>query len=152
MNTGADHTGDYKVLSVITKAMIAGILLFTTVAIVIHFLQDASIQDKNLNNKVFAIVLLIAVVIILVARIVYTKRINILRETNQSNREKLDVFRVITITHMALCEVPAILSIILFICFGNFLLFLAVAIALIEMIKKFPTQQRIESAVNSGTF
>jgi O-antigen/teichoic acid export membrane protein len=148
MNTGADH----KTLSVLAKALMTGIILFSIISLILHFIQGAFIQDKNLENIIFAILLVIAAVVILGARFVYTKRVNGLMETNQSSKEKLDIFRAITITHMALCEMPAILSIVMFICFGNFLLFLPVGMALIEMFKKFPTQHRIESAVNSGTF
>lgn len=152
MNTGADHTVDYKALSILTKAILGGILLFSTVALLVHVFQGAFINDKNLGNTITVILVVLTAIVIMVARFVYTRRVNKLMETNQSSKEKLDIFRAINITHMALCEMPALLSIILFICFGNFLLFLAVGMALIEMIKKFPTQQRIESAVNSGTF
>lgn len=152
MNTQADHTADYRALSIITKALIGGILFFSIVSIVIHFIQGAFIVDKDLENTFFAIVLAIAAIVILVTRFIYTRRVNSLMATNSSGREKLDIFRAITITHMALCEMPAMLSIVAFICFGNFLFFLPVAMALVEMFKKFPTQQRIESAVNSGTF
>jgi hypothetical protein len=152
MNTGIDHSADYKALSVLTKALIAGVLFFSAISILIHFIRGAIIHEENLGNRIFAVVAFMAAVIIIGARFIYTKRVNRLMETNQSSKEKLDIFRAITITHMALCELPAILSCILFICFGNFFLFLPVAIAIVEMIKKFPTQQRIESVVNSGTF
>lgn len=152
MNTGTDHTADYRALSILTKAIMGGILLFSVIALLVHFFQGTFIKDKSLENIIFTCLLLIAAIVIIGARFVYTKRVNNLMETNQSSKEKLDIFRAITITHMALCEMPAILSIALFICFGNFLLFLPVAMALVEMIKKFPTQQRIGSAVNSGTF
>lgn len=152
MNTGADHTADYKALSILTKALITGIILFSVVALAIHFVQGAFIDDKSLENLIFVILLLIAAVAIFGARFIYSKRVNSLMEMNQSSKEKLDIFRAITITHMALCEMPAILSIVMFICFGNFLLFLPVTMALVEMFMKFPTQHRIESAVNSGTF
>jgi hypothetical protein len=152
MSTGTDHTADYKALSILTKALITGIIVFSLVALVIHFVQGAFINDKSLENLIFVILLVIAAVVIIGARFIYTKRVNGLMEANLSSKEKLDIFRAITITHMALCEMPAILSIAMFICFGNFLLFLPVAIALAEMFMKFPTQHRIESAVNSGTF
>jgi hypothetical protein len=152
MNTGTDHTADFKALSILTKALITGIVLFSVIAVILHFVNGAFIQDKNLENIIFAVLLLLALVAVLGARFVYSKRINSLMATNQSSKEKLDIFRAITITHMALCEMPAILSIVLFICFGNFLLFLPVVVALIEMFIKFPTQHRIESVIYSGTF
>lgn len=152
MNTGADHTADYKALSILAKALVTGIILFSIVALIIHFVQGAFIDDRNLEKLIFTILLVIAAVVIIGARLIYIKRVNTLMETNQSGKEKLDIFRAITITHMALCQVPAVLSIAMFICFGNFLLFLPVVMALVEMFMKFPTQHRIESAVNSGTF
>jgi len=152
MSTGTDHTADFKALSILTKALITGIVLFSVVAIILHFVSGAFIHDKSLENIIFTVLLFIALVAILGARFVYTKRINSLMATNQSSKEKLDIFRAITITHMALCEMPAILSIVLFICFGNFLLFVPVVVALVEMFMKFPTQHRIESVIYSGTF
>lgn len=152
MNTQTDHTADYKALSIVTKALIGGVLFFSIISILIHFMQGAFIADKDLEKIFAGVVLIIAAIVILVTRFIYTRRVNNLMETNSSSKEKLDIFRAITITHMALCEMPAMLSIVVFICFGNFLFFLPVAMALVEMFKKFPTQQRIESAVNSGTF
>lgn len=152
MNTGADHTADYKALSILTKALMTGIIVFSAISLVIHFTQGAFLNDSNLENIIFTILIVIAAVVIIGARFIYTKRVSSLMETNRSGKEKLDIFRAITITHMVLCEMPAILSIAMFICFGNFLLFLPVAMALVEMFMKFPTQHRIESAVNSGTF
>lgn len=152
MNTGVDHTADYKALSILAKALIAGIIMFSIISLLLYFMQGAFIEDKNLGNLIFTILTLIAAIMIIAARFIYSKRVKNLMATNQSSKEKLDIFRAITITHIALCEMPAMLSIILFICFGNFLLFLPVAMALVEMIKKFPSQHRIESAIFSGTF
>ena len=152
MNTGADHTSDYRALSIITKALIGGVLLFSAISLVIHFVQGAFIKDENLSKTISIILVLISSFVIGGARLIYAKRTNSLMATNQTVREKLDIFRAITVTHMALCEMPAILSIALFICFGNFLLFLVVGMAIVEMVKKFPSQHRIESVVHSGTF
>jgi hypothetical protein len=152
MSTSTDHTADYKALSILTWALMLGIVLFSVVSIVIHFMQGAFIKDDDLGDTLFVIILSIAIVAIVGARLIYNKRINSLKETNQTSKEKLDIFRAITITHMALCEMPALLSIICFLLLGNFLLLLPVVIALVEMFLKFPTQHKIESTINSGTF
>ncbi|MGZ3853808.1 MAG: hypothetical protein ACXVBX_13515, partial [Flavisolibacter sp.] len=115
MNTKTDHIADYKALSTVTKALMAGILLFLVISLVIHFAQGGFIEDKNLENIVFTVLLLISAGVIVGARIIYTRRVGTLMESNQSSREKLDFFRAITITHMALCEMPAVLSIAMFI-------------------------------------
>lgn len=152
MNTPADHTADYKALSLLTGALIGGIVLFGLIALLIHLVSGAFIVDSQVENTLVAALLVIGSLVVIGARMVYNRRINRLKEANQSAREKFELFRAITITHMALCELPAILGLALFICFGHFLFFLPAAMSAVEMIKKFPTQHRIQSVVNSGTF
>lgn len=152
MNTGTDHTGDYKTLAIITRALILGIILFSVVAIIIHFVQGAFINDESLVTTVFLVILAIAIVAILGARVIYNKRVDALKESNQTSKEKLDIFRAVTITHMALCEMPALLGIISFLILGSFLFLIPVLMGLVEMILKFPSQPKIESTINSGTF
>jgi hypothetical protein len=152
MNTSNDHSADYKALSILVTALMVGILLFSGLSIVLHFLGTVSDKLRDDSQIVFTIIFVLSVITIIATRAIYSKRINVLKETNQSSKEKLDIFRSITITHMALCEFTALLSIICFIVFGNFLFFVTVFMALAEMFLKFPTRVRIESAINSGTF
>ena len=152
MNTRIDNTAEHKTLSTIAIALIGGIIVFSSISILIHFLQDAFSKDKNFLNSVFTVLLLIAAGSMLRARPVYAGKVNNPAEGNRSSGEKFAVFRALTITQMALCKLLSILSILLFIFFGDFPLFLPVCMAVVEMIKKLPTQQRIESTVNSGTF
>ena len=152
MGNSTDHTADYKALAVLTRALLTGLLVFSILSIVLHYFGGVSDRLKDDSQIVFSCVLVLSIIVILITRVIYSKRVNALKETNQSSKEKLDIFRGITITHMVLCEFPALLSIICFLIFGNFLFFIPVCVALVEMVMKFPTQQRIESAVNSGTF
>lgn len=152
MNSGTDHTADYKALALVTTALILGIILFSVVAVVVHFMQGAFIKDEGLIDTIFLVILVLAIVAIIGSRLIYNKRIETLKESNQTSKEKLDIFRAITITHMALCEIPALLGIISFMILGSFLFLLPVLLALIEMVLKFPTQSKIESTINSGTF
>jgi len=152
MNTGTDHTADYKSLSLLTTTLIIGILLFSVISIVLHYVDALSNRFKDDSTAVFGVVLMISVIVVGATRVIYSKRIKVLKEENQSSKQKLDIFRSITITHMALCQFTALLSIVCFIVFGNFLFFLIVSMAIAEMFIKFPTRQRVESTVNSGTF
>lgn len=152
MNMQNDHSADQKALSILTMALIIGVLLFCLISIVLHYYGGISDSIRDENNTIFMILLVIAVVIISINRAIYTRRIQSLKEGNQSGREKLDIFRGITITHMALCEFTALISIIGFMLLGNFLFFFIVFMALAEMLMKFPTKQRMESVINSGTF
>ncbi len=152
MNTGTDHTADYKTLAILTWGLIFGIVIFSVVGVIIHITQGAFIKDESLAETIFLIVLSLAVISIVGARLIYNKRVNTLKESNQTSKEKLDIFRAITITHMALCEMPALLGIIAFMILGNFFFLIPVAMGLLEMILKFPARSKIESTINSGTF
>jgi 4-amino-4-deoxy-L-arabinose transferase-like glycosyltransferase len=152
MNMQTDHTADYKSMAILTWTLIIGILLFCGVSIGLYYFGGISNNLQDYSQTVFLISLIATVVIIVATRAVYVRRVNVLKETNQSSKEKLEIFRSITITHMALCEFPALFSIISFMVFGNFMFFIVVAISLAEMIMKFPTQHKIESVIHSGTF
>lgn len=147
-----NHTGDYKAMALLTWALIIGIVLFCGVSIALHYSGSISNNLQEYSQIGFLIALIATLVIIVATRAIYVKRVSVLKETNQSSKEKLEIFRSITITHMALCEFPALFAIICFMVFGNFLFFVVVAIALAEMIMKFPTQHKIESVIHSGTF
>lgn len=82
MNTQTDHTADYKALSIVTKALIGGVLFFSIISILIHFMQGAFIADKDLEKIFAGVVLIIAAIVILVTRFIYTRRVNNLMETN----------------------------------------------------------------------
>lgn len=150
MNTVQEQ--DYKAMSILSTAMIAGIALFSFISIAVHFFKGEFWPDKSIGNTLFAIALFLGVIVITVSNMWYKKKIDELKEANQTTIEKLNEFRSITITHAALCEFLAILSIIFFLLTGSFLLFLLVGMALVEMVKKFPTRDRIDSVVYANTF
>jgi len=152
MNTQTDHTADYKALAILTGALIIGILLFCGISIGLYYFDGISNNLQEYSQTAFLIALIVTLIVVIATRAIYVKRVNVLKETNQSSKEKLDIFRSITITHMALCEFPALFSIICFMVFGNFLFFIVVAIALAEMVMKFPARHKIESVIHSGTF
>lgn len=150
MNTVQEQ--DYKAMSVLSTAMIAGIVLFTFISIAVHFFKGGFWADKSSGNILFAIALFLGVIVVTVASMRYKKKVGELKAASQTTIEKLNEFRSITILHAALCEFLAILSIIFFLMTGNFFLFLPVGMALVEMFKKFPTRYRIDSAVYASTF
>lgn len=152
MNTGTDHSADYKALSILTLALMSGVVLFCIISIALNYFGDHVERVRDDSQTVFTIVFLVSLVVLIATRFVYSRRIKVLKETNETSREKLDIFRSITITHMALCEFTALLNIICFMVLGNYLFFIPVAMALAEMLMKFPTREKIDSAIHSGTF
>jgi hypothetical protein len=152
MNRETDHSADYKALKVLVTALMCGIVLFSAICIALYFFGGTGGRFIDSSLTIFSIAMGIAVTILVATRIIYSKRVISLKETNQTSREKFDLFRSINITHMAFCEFISLLGIICFLILGNFLFFLIVGLGLIEMLMKFPTQERIESVIHSGTF
>ena len=85
------------------------------------------------------------------ARITYVKKIASLKEAVLPADEKVSDFRAISITHMALCELPAIFSLICFLLFGNYLFLIPVVIGVAEMIIQFPTREKLEEVADTGS-
>jgi hypothetical protein len=152
MNRETDHTADYKALRVLVTALMCGILLFSAISIVLYFFGGIGDRFRDSSETIFRIALGISVLVMIATRIIYSKRVEVLKAANQTSREKFDLYRSINITHMAICEFISLLGIICFIILGNFLLFLIVGMGLIEMLMKFPKQEKIESVIHSGTF
>ena len=121
MNSGADHTANYQALAIITRLLMAGIFLITTVAIALHYIEGGFIKDESLTSNYVLGILSLVHVSVVGARLIYNRRINTLKEFNQTSKEKPDIFRAITITHKTLCEIPALLGIISFMIPGTFL-------------------------------
>ena len=150
MNIPANQDNEYRALSVLAIAMIMGILLFSMVAIVVHYSSGQFMKERNLMNLFLVIVILLGTIVIIAARIIYKKRVNNIKVSLGTNKEKMDSFRAMTVIHMALCEMPALLSIICFMLFGNFLFFLVVLMALAEMANKFPYKRSVDEIINPG--
>ena len=147
MNTPVKQENDYRALSVLAIAMIMGILSFSIVAIVVHYINGHFVEERKLMNLFLMIVLLLGTIVIIAARTIYKKRVLSIKEGQGTDKEKMDSFRAMTVTHMALCEMPALISIICFMVFGNFLFFLVVLIALAEMTNKFPFKRSVDKVI-----
>ena len=152
MNITEKRNADYRALSILAIAMLAGILLFSVMGIAVHYITGSSLAGNKITNTFFVLALLLAAAAITAARSLYKKTVDTLKRSIETSKEKLEGFRAMTLTHMALCEIPALLSVICFMLFGNFLFFLVVLMALVEMISKFPFRKRVETVVNTSIF
>lgn len=137
----------YKSLSVLTAAMMAGILLFAAVVLIVHYKQGPFIHDGRLAGTISAIAIVVVALLMIAAAAIYKRRINALGAGGGSAKQKWEGLTAISITHLAICEVPAMLSVVLFLLFGDFLFFLPVAMCLVEMMRSFPRKEKIDNII-----
>lgn len=142
---------DVRGMVILTFSMIIGILLFMGVGIVVNYMNGPFLADRDLMNTFFYIVLAFTFLLVVVARITYIRKIASLKEAALPADEKVSDFRAISITHMALCELPAIFSLICFLLFGNYLFLIPVVIGVAEMIIQFPTREKLEEVADTGS-
>ncbi len=151
MNTPRE-TDPYNTLSLITVSMISSIVIFAILALFYHFTEGPLLDDKNLKRIFFTMVLFASAVLITIGNMRYKKSVDALKYSSKKNNEKLDDFRSMHIIQMALYEMPALLAIVFFFLFGDFLYLIMAGLALIEMIRKFPQRKKIEELINFNMF
>ena len=103
-------------------------------------------MGKNLS----VVSILVTALAIIGSEFIYKKRIANLKAKSSEQQEKLNRYTSMMVTHFAICEFLAILGIIGFMFFGVPLFFLGVGMSLVEMLKKYPTQKKINAIVETG--
>lgn len=143
---------DARNMSLLTASMICGIMLFMAVSVVVNYTRGAFVPDREWMSILVYALSGLTILMVAGARITYDRKVASLKEAPLPSREKVNDFRAISITHMALCELPAIMSTICYMLFGSPYFLVPVAICVVEMILKFPSRQRLEEIANSGRF
>ena len=153
MDARNNYSTDCKALSVLVKTLMAGVLIFCGVSVMLYYSGNTpSVKLASYSNLVFTIALIAGTVTIFIARYLYAKRLEELKDSGNTGKQKLERFRGMIITHMAICEMVALLGVVCFMTFGNFLFFILVALGLAEMILKFPTLEKIDQVINSSAY
>ena len=85
---------------------------------------------------------------IYVARYIYRTRIEMIEVETYSTRDRLEQLKTIIFLHHATCNIPCILNMICYILFGNFVFLILFVVVFVEMVRKYPTEDRVNDAVN----
>lgn len=150
MITEKDPGSDHKALVILVSALIFGVLMFSGISVVLYYSGQEHSRLGKYSKIVFGGGVTIAAILVVTLRTIYSNRMDKLRESNAPPSEKIEKFRGILIAHMACCEFIGLAGVIAFILLGDFWLFLIVAIAVMEMVKKIPSQEKFDAVTNSG--
>ena len=152
MDLRNNYSDDAQSLGVLVKALICGVLIFSGVSVVLYYSGNTPVKFASYSSLVFSIALIAGLLTLVIARYLYSKKMDTLKESGSTGKQKLERYRSFLITHMALCEMVSLLGVICFMSFGNFLFFILVAMGIWEMIMKFPKLEKIDEVINSSAF
>lgn len=142
----ADNPKDnLRMMKILVAALIIGIVLFSVMAYVINQLNGRILDelDTFIDTILISAAVILAVVCLSLAIVIYTKQVKALKNLSLPLNERLNNYRAILIKFMALCEGPALFTIIVFFLTGDFRVFVVTTILTATMFLKMPTKQRI---------
>ena len=140
-----------KALTILSIAIMSGVVIFSGVSLLVHSSEGAFIATSSqTRNIIFGTMLFLAMIFIYLARFTFNKKVEGIRDSNTDLMQKLAAYRSATIFHHALCEVPATLGVVCFLLFGDYLFFIPVTMAILEMIRKFPGRANINERIGTA--
>lgn len=146
----ADSTGTPKQLAralrIVTATLIGGTVMFALAMILVvhvigsHFTPEEKIKAGSI---VLYIVYGITVACAFLSKYQYQKKIINVKNGTGSISSKINEYRPVLVSYMALCEGPAMLAVIAFFMTGNYILLGAVPVMVLHMLLMFPVKKNL---------
>jgi hypothetical protein len=141
------YKSDFIALSRLSLGLMSTIIVFGIVVVLMT--KNEYLLKGHSSFKYFMPAAILATIASLfVARYIHRTRLEFIHVETENTRDRLEQLKAIIFLHHAVCNIPCILSIICFILFGNFVFLALVVIVFAEMISKYPTEARVNDAVN----
>jgi len=139
-----NKNADIRSLRILSIALITGMILFAAVVIGLNAF-DAILVEKfqYYAEIVIAVSAGFAFVLFLIARHLFGKKMQAIKNTSVNISDKLNQYRTAFVSYMALCEAPGLLAIVLFLLSGVYWLLLVTIAMILAMAAKFPTKQKL---------
>ncbi len=131
-------------ISILTIALITGVVVFFIIGVVltlIGFVETNAL--KEISTYIFIGLSFVAILVFIGYRNFFNKKINAIKNTAETTKEKLNLYRSALIKCLAAFEGIALFSVILFMLTGNYWFGGIVLLMLFAMLSNFPTRQRV---------
>jgi hypothetical protein len=133
-----------RAIRILFGAIVTGALVFAASGLFRNILPGPfSPELKKYENIFRGIVIVIALICLIFARVKYNGGMGVIKDALISLPDKLNQYRATLILYVALCEGPALFVIILFFITGNYFLLVIAGILLGAVLIKAPTNKRI---------
>jgi hypothetical protein len=141
----AGPKADLRAMQILCAALMIGVIFFAAISVGVVILNGEPIAPKE--ELLFQVLLYTAVVIavagIVASRVLYTKKLAVIKNENKPLPDKLNQYRALLLLYMAICEGAALFSVIVFFLTGNFVVLIITAVMLLVMFSKMPTKQKL---------
>lgn len=129
-------------IRVLFGSLIVGIVFFAIITVSIN-LVDTPAGIPGMEVYFIAGAGIAALISIILARILYTRGINSIRNLTALLNEKLNHYRYLLIKCLALCEGAAIFSVIVYFLTGDFRVLIITGVILAVMLSFAPSKKRM---------
>ena len=111
-------------IRILVAALITGVFMFLFVAVLVNQINGALLENRieKFHRFIYPVMNLIALLALAIGHKIYQKRIRDIQESPATLQEKIGNYRSALVLYMAICEGMAILSVILFLLTGIYLL------------------------------
>jgi len=124
--------------------IVAGVSLLMVVAVIISQVKGPLVPELRIYHTTFIWAMAaISFVCLFVAKRIYSKRITDAKNSLNPLNDKLNQHRSALVRYLVICEVPVLLSVILFMFTGNFIFQVYAAIFLGFMLAVAPIRRRV---------
>lgn len=149
MTTPENFTGspknNLKAIRILCLALMIGVFLFAMISLIVNQFNGPFLETTRQYKDIFlSISGILGCICIFIAIKKYQKNI-IVSQNAVSLNDKLNNYRTTLVVYMALCEGPALFSIVVFLLIGNLISLVFTAILFGMMLLKFPAAKRMIS-------
>lgn len=125
-------------------SIVIGIFLFMLVAIIVGQTKGPLMPDLNKNYRLTVIITAaVSIVCLYFARALFAKDIEAAKNSINPLNEKLNLHRQSLIKYLLICEMPVMLSIILYLLSANFVFQVYAGVFLGFMLTMTPTKKKV---------
>lgn len=139
--------GNLRATMISFSAIVAGVFVFMLVAIFIGQTNQPLIPGNKYESMFMWGIATFSLISLGFARVVLMKGIAAAKNSLKPLHDKLSQYRFSLIRYLVICEVPALLSIILFMLTGNFVFQVFAAVFLGFMLAATPIRRRVIAAL-----
>ena len=147
VNTNTSPKANFRATRILCLALIIGASVFAMIIVVVNQVSGPVMPAEGLQfNMTFVwAVTIVALLCILRAILIYKKGMAVIQNSVSPLNEKLNQYRAVLIQYMALCEGPALFSIIVFFLTGEYIVLAITGIMLAAMLIRFPQKRKISN-------
>ncbi len=140
---------NFRAIRIFYIALVIGVVLFLLMALFIHNLNGPLYKEMIEYYKVLiSIAVALALLCLFFASQGFKKGILGAKNVAGPLNNKLNYYRNLLIRYMALCELPAIFSVIIFLVTGEFWMLTITFVMLAAMLSVAPTPKRVITDLN----